>query len=103
METKDKKNAPQKWNGLYSFFYKILLTPPLRIASIVFSHGLTHFLILLATGFITGWLYFENSTIDIKPHHIGIDLQWTDDPLFFLTDGSVISRDSIRDLPKIRK
>lgn len=97
METKNKKNA-SRWNRIYSFFYKMLVTPPLRIASIIFSHGLTHFFALLATGFITGWLFFENSTIDIKPHHIGIDLQWTDDPLSILTDGSVMSGDSIRDL-----
>lgn len=86
------------WKGIYSFFYRILITPPLRIASIIFSHGLTHFFALLVTGFITGWLFFENSTIDINPHHIGIDLQWTNQLAAFLPEGTVAVEDSIRNL-----
>ena len=90
--------TPRNWKKVYSFFYRILITPPLRIASMFFSHGLTHFFALLVTGFITGWLFFENSTIDIKPHHIGIDLQWTNQRTAILPEGHVAVEDSIRDL-----
>ena len=55
-------------------------------------------MILLATGFITGWIFFENSTIDIKPHHIGFDLQWTNRHFATLPEGSVTLQDSIRNL-----
>lgn len=94
----ESNKSPQKKNRIYSFFYKILVTPPLSIASIVFSHGLTHFFILLITGFITGWLFFENSTIDIRPHHIGIDLSWTNTYLAIMPEGTISVEDSIRNL-----
>lgn len=101
MKKDEKEISMEKfhnWKKVYSFFYRILITPPLRIASIVFSHGLTHFLTLIITGFIIGWLFFENNTIDIKPHHIGIDLQWTNSLFSILPEGTVTVEDSIRNL-----
>ena len=90
--------TPNTWEKVLSFLYRILITPPMRIVSIVFSHGLTHFFALLITGFITGWLFFDNSTIDIKPHHIGIDLQWTNKYFALGDEGDIPLEDSIRDL-----
>lgn len=87
-----------KWKSVHDFFYGLLVTPFFRSIGNTFSHGAVHFIALLVFGALTAWLFYRNNTIDIRPHNIGFDLQWTNKLKVWLPAGSIELTDSIRNL-----
>lgn len=61
---------------IYSIILRILQTPPFYFIGKAFSHGGMHFLFLIITFVACAYFYFKNTSSEIKPHNISIDVSW---------------------------
>lgn len=77
---------------------RMLQTPPFYYIGKVFSHGGMHFLFLVITLVACAYFYFKNTTSDIKPHNVAIDVSWTNKYWAWTKKGNELIGDSIKNL-----